>query len=122
VAAGRPLAVVLALRPDERDQLLLEPLVHHLEADPDREGKQALTHRAGQIVEGELHLARQAQPVELLAVGDPSGVVLLHLAVLLMDWSPSPPALPAGGDGGPPAKINPDRDKLPVRGVAISRG
>jgi hypothetical protein len=39
-------------------------------------------------------------------------VVVLHRAVLLVEWLRSPPALPAGGDGGPPLKINRVRDKL----------
>jgi DNA-binding CsgD family transcriptional regulator len=39
-------------------------------------------------------------------------VVPLHPAVLLIEWLRSPPALPTGGDGGPPLKINRLRDKL----------
>jgi hypothetical protein len=78
---------VLALRADERAELLLEQLLHHLEPDADRERKQALPDRAGEVVEGELHLARQAHPVELVAVDDPGAVVVLHRAVLLIDWS-----------------------------------
>ena len=71
VPAGAALGVVLALGADERNQLLLEQLVQHLQADADRECEQALAHRARQVVEGELHLARQAQPVELVSPRDP---------------------------------------------------
>ncbi len=47
VPAGAALAVVLALGADERNQLLLEQLVQHLQADADREREQALPHPAG---------------------------------------------------------------------------
>jgi hypothetical protein len=103
---------VLALRADQRDQFLLEQLVQHLQADADREREQTLTHRAGQIVESKLHLARQAQPLELIDLSDPRTMVPLHRTVLLIEWPRSPPPLPAGGDGGPPLKNNRLRDKL----------
>jgi hypothetical protein len=74
-----------------RAELLLEELLHHLQPDPDREREQSLAHRARQVVEGKLDLGRQPQPVELVAVGDPSGLVVLHRAVLLIEWLRSPP-------------------------------
>jgi len=97
---------------DQRPQLLLDELVHHLEPDADREGEQPLPHRAGEVVERKLNLARQAQPVQLVVLDDPGSLILLHLAVLLLDWTPSPPALATGGDGGPPFKIHNVRDML----------
>lgn len=111
VAAGRPLEVMLALGPDERDELFLEELVHHLQPDADREGEQTFAHRAGQVRERALNLARQAQPVELFSPRDPDALILVH-AVLLLDWSRSPPALAAGGEGGSPLKFHRSRDNL----------
>lgn len=71
---GRALGVVRALGVDERDELLPEQLVQHLQADADREGEQPLPHRAGEVVERKLNLARQAQPVQLVMLDDPESL------------------------------------------------